>query len=150
MIVSCTISKDDDTKPFNLDLNQTTTGTGSFDYNYQFGTVQKNLKIFYHIPVSRNSQTKIVFVFHGVNRNADEYRNALISKAEQYNFIVIAPQFSNADFPGINQYNFGNVYQDGENPSSSTLNPEGNWSFSIIEPLFDHIKSNLNNTNNFY
>ena len=66
-------------------------------------------------------------------------------KANQFNFIVIVPEFSIANFPGGDGYNLGNVFIDGDNPSIGTLNPEDEWAFSVIEPLFDFIKQSLNN-----
>jgi len=39
---------------------------------------------------------------------------------------------------------------DGDNPTTSTLNPEREWTFSVIEPLFDYVTSQLGNTNNAY
>ena len=69
----------------------------------------------------------------------------MISKANQYNFIVIVPEFSNTNFSGGDTYNLENVFIDGDNPSASTLNPEEAWTFSVIEPLIDYIKQNLNN-----
>lgn len=149
-IYQCTINKNDGENLSNSSLNSNTTGTASFDYTYQFTNSNKLLKIYYHIPENRNNLSKIVFVFHGINRNAIEYRNALIVKANQYNFILIVPEFSEINFPQTNGYNYGNVYQNGESPSPTTLNPESNWTFSIIEPLFDYIKSNILNLNNNY
>lgn len=146
----CTIHKDSEINNINSNFNSSTIGTGSFDFTYSSNSFNKILKIYYHIPENRNNLSKIVFVFHGINRNAIEYRNALIAKANQYNFILIVPEFSEINFPTSNNYNYGNVYQNGESPSPTTLNPESNWTFSIIEPLFDYISSNLSNLNNDY
>jgi hypothetical protein len=149
-LFSCTVHSDSEVNALNSNFNQTTIGTGSFDFSYQSPTSGKVLKVYYHIPETRTNQSKVLLVFHGVNRNALDYRNALISKANQYNFILIVPEFSTTNFPGPNGYNYGNVYQDGENPTVNALNPESSWSFSIVEPLFDYVKSNLGNNNNFY
>jgi pimeloyl-ACP methyl ester carboxylesterase len=89
-------------------------------------------------------------VLHGTERNANQYRNAIIVKAESKGFIVIAPEFSEQNFPGGDAYNLGNVFEDGDNPSANTLNPENEWTFSIIEPLFDYVKTQINNNNTQY
>ena len=110
------------------------TGAGFFE----FSEVQsKFIRTYYYIPETRTSTTPILFVFHGAGRNARDYRDAMIAKANQYQYIVIAPEFSITDFPGGDGYNLGNVFVDGDNPLSSTLNPEEAWAFSVIEPLFD-------------
>ena len=120
-----------------------TTGSGFFEF---LGFQSLTIKTYYHIPISVTNNTPIVFVFHGAGRNAKDYRDAMIAKANQFNFIVIIPEFSIVNFPGGDGYNLGNVFIDGDNPSPSTLNPEDEWTFSVIEPLFDYIKQSLNNS----
>jgi hypothetical protein len=126
-------------------LNETTTGAGFFEYSDYTPFNGRVLKIYYYIPLNVNTNSEILFVFHGNGRNAKDYRDAMITKADQYNFIVITPEFSIDNFPGGDAYNLGNVFTDGDNPSPSTLNSEDMWTFSVIEPLFDYIKDRINN-----
>lgn len=123
-------------------LLEQSTGSGYFEYT-SFNS--KTIRVYYHIPSNTNANSPILFVFHGSGRNASDYRNAMVSMANQYGFIVMTPQFSNLDFPGGDAYNLGNVFTDGDNPSPSSLNPEEEWTFSVIDPLFDFIKQSLNN-----
>ena len=44
-----------------------------------------------------------------------------IDKANEYGVILIAPEFSDLDFPSGNAYNLGNIFIDGNNPSPETL-----------------------------
>jgi hypothetical protein len=148
-ILACDSSTDDGPE-INPNFNENTTGSGVFEFNYTSESTTKTLRVFYHIPNSKTPSTKILMVFHGNNRNASDYRNALIAKSDEYNFMVITPEFSEANFPGGDQYNLGNVYVDGDNPTTNTLNPEDEWSFSIVEPLFDYVKTQIGNTNNSY
>jgi Putative esterase len=127
-----------------------TTGTGFFNYSSYAPLASKPVKIFYHIPSNTNQNTPILFLFHGDDRNASQYRDALINKSNQKGFIVIAPEFSEQNYPTGDQYNLGNVFIDGDNPSPNTLNPEDKWTFSIIEPLFDYVKTQLSNNSNSY
>ena len=116
----------------------------------QFTSINKSISIYYHIPNFARKTTKMVFVFHGNGRNAKDYRDATISKANEFGFIVIAPEFSSANFPSGDQYNLGNVFVDGDNPSPNTLNPEEEWTFSLIEPIFDFLKKEIGNTSTSY
>jgi len=125
-------------------------GTGVFQFSDYETLVDKPLSVYYHIPDAAKEDTPILFVFHGNGRNAFDYRNAMIQKSEQYNFIVIVPRFSSQDFPGGDSYNLGNVYEDGDNPSPNTLNSENLWTFSIIEPLFDKVKELLGSAESTY
>ena len=124
-------------------------GANKFVFTYA-GLPQKPINVFYNIPPGDRTNMPIVFVFHGKERNAIDYRDIWISASNQYGFMIFAPEFNNTDFPGSNAYSLGNVYQDGNYPSSQTLNNESVWTFSIIEPLFDYIKTNVNSAKTTY
>ena len=89
-------------------------------------------------------------LLHGAGRNAREYRDAIVSKANEYNFIVIAPEFSTKNYPGGDGYNLGNVFLDGDNPTDNSLNTESEWAFSVINPLFNFIKNKTRNSSERY
>ena len=114
-------------------------GSGMFIFSYN----NKDIEVFYHVPPSYAASSKVVFALHGGSRDAEGVRNNMIQKSIDYNFILIAPKFSSSNFSLGDGYNLGNVYVDGDNPSTDTLNDENEWSFSIIEPLFDSVKSSL-------
>lgn len=133
-----------------LNLDSQTTGSGFFNFTDYQPFQNKPIKVYFYIPKNSNSNSSIVFIFHGTDRNAKDYRDATISKANQYNFIVMVPEFSNTYFPRGDGYNLGNVFIDGDNPTPNTLNPEDQWTFSLIEPLFNFIKGGLNNVSTKY
>ena len=122
------------------------TGTGMFIFTMN----DVDFEVFYHVPNSYTASSKVVFAMHGGGRDAEGVRNYMINISNQYNFIVVAPKVSSSDFSLGDGYNLGNVYVDGDNPSTSTLNNENEWSFSIIEPLFDSVKSSLSLENDRY
>tara|TARA_Y100000991_G_scaffold139653_1_gene105182 strand:- start:7094 stop:8011 length:918 start_codon:yes stop_codon:yes gene_type:complete len=115
------------------------TGQGMFIFPFNNFEVE----IFYHVPAAYSASSKVVFALHGGSRDAESVRNSMIEKSIEYNFILIAPKFSQANFSLGDGYNLGNVYIDGDNPSDTTLNNENEWSFSLIEPLFDSVKNSL-------
>ena len=114
-------------------------GSGVFIFSYN----NMDIEVFYHVPPSYAASSRVVFALHGGSRDAEGVRNNMIQKSIDYNFILIAPKFSSSNFSLGDGYNLGNVYVDGDNPSTDTLNDENDWSFSIIEPLFDSVKSSL-------
>jgi len=126
------------------------TGTGVFTYSEYTPFPDKAIQVYYHIPSNASISSPILFVFHGGDRNGEAYRNTWISLADQYNCMVFCPEFSNDLFPGGDAYNLGNVFVDGDNPSAATLNPEEEWTFSVIESLFQHVKAAMNSTRNQY
>ena len=130
------------TEPVVIEPIQLETGTGIFIYQY----LDKDIQVFYYTPENINENTPVVFTMHGGGRDAEGARDAMINKAIQYNFIVVAPKISETDFSGGDGYNLGNVFVDGDNPSEATINSEEEWSFSIIEPLFDQIIASTETT----
>lgn len=101
----------------------------------------KPLRLFYYVPANAGPNSPVVLLFHGDQRNAMEYRDAITHKAIEYGFIAVAPEFSEANFPGLNAYQLGNLFQDGENPTAQTLNPAELWTFSLAEPIFYFVKN---------
>lgn len=130
------------TDPFHSALN----GSGSFVYNEYEPFANKPIEVFYHAPASIDASTPTCIFFHGNGRDALETRDAVIQKSESLGFIAIVPEFSSSDFPGGDMYNLANIFEDGDNPSPSTLNPEEEWTFSVIDSLFIRVKELTNNT----
>lgn len=135
IVISC--SKDN---PETIDSGILNSGSNKFVYVYP-ELPKKPMNVYYNIPSGDRKSMPIVIIFHGEERNADEYRNIWINASNQYGFMVFAPEFNNIDFPGGSSYIIGNVYQNGNFPTPQTLNTENVWTFSIIEPLFDFIKT---------
>ncbi|MDP2187221.1 MAG: hypothetical protein Q8J69_00930 [Sphingobacteriaceae bacterium] len=113
------------------------------DYEPQ---ADKQIRLFYYVPKAATATTPIVFIFHGAERNAMDYRNAIVSKADSYGFIAVVPEFSEAQFPGVSAYQIGNVYQNGDQPSPATLLPESQWSLSLVEPMFAFVRNKTKNS----
>lgn len=125
-------------------------GTGSFIFKDYAPLASSPVNIYYHIPANSTNQSKIIIVFHGANRDARQSRDALLEKANQYNAILVVPEFSETYYPGGDAYNLGNIFVDGDNPSSASLNPEEKWTFSIVEPLFAFVKEITSNKSEKY
>lgn len=92
------------------------------------------LPVFVHKPQTAGSDSRIVFVMHGVQRDGDRYRDEWRDLAEKHDLIVVVPTFGRNDFPTTGSYNLGNIVDE-----KGRKNPKAKWSFSAIEPLFDDI-----------
>lgn len=125
-------------------------GSGVVTYTDYEPFAGKAMRLFYYVPATAQPNTPIVFIMHGAERNALEYRNAIIDKAEQKGFIAVVPEFSESNFPDVNGYQLGNVYVDGDAPSTATLLPEAQWALSVIEPMFSYVKVQTNNQSSGY
>jgi len=106
----------------------------------------KPIKIYYHVPANASKLTPILFVFNGTDRNAKFSRDLLTAHSDRLKFIIIAPEFSDQDYPGADGYNLGNMFVDGDNPTASTIKNEEIWTFSVIEPIFNFMKVKIGST----
>ena len=89
------------------------------------------MRIYYFKPHRYHADRPVVFVMHGVKRNARDYLNAWKELAQLHNLLVVVPEFSKKQFPGSRSYNLGNVFARG-----GALNSASEWSFTIIDQLF--------------
>lgn len=113
--------------------------------------VRPPLNVFYHIPDGDMATMPILMSFHGADRNGGPHRDFWIDMANANGFIVIAPEYSTANYPGLgDNYLMSNIFEDGDNPSSETFNDENEWTFSTLEPLFDYVKAAISGTQEKY
>lgn len=112
------------------------TGKGRFDFSGWQGPA---IPVWTYVPAGIDPRTApIAIILHGANRNPDSYRDAWVGGADKEGFIVVAPGFSPEDFPGSRAYNMGGVFDGAGQPL-----PRNNWTFSVIEPLFDEVVARL-------
>jgi len=92
-------------------------------------------KVYYCGPRQTKSDTRVVIVMHGNQRNADDYRDAWKRHSEEENLLVLVPEFSEKIFPGSNAYNLGGMVI-----APGRFSPRENWAFSLIDILFSAVK----------
>lgn len=78
----------------------------------------------------------VLFVFHGVKRDADKYLGEWIGLARKYRIALIVPEYSREAFPGVRSYSHGWFTE-----KDGTPRPADTWSFAAIEPVFAAVKA---------
>ena len=125
--------------------------TGSFNFVPQSPLNRPALEVFYHIPDGDISTMPILMSFHGSSRDGDNHRDYWIDMANENGFMVFAPEFTTANYPGLgDNYIMSNIFDDGDNPSTETFNSPNEWTCSILDPLFEYIKTNVSGTQTNY
>jgi dienelactone hydrolase len=120
------------------------TGAGSFTFTDQKGDPEKPIRVWYYKPSKCNSSSPILIVMHGMQRNAETYRDQWIRYAEEYGALLFAPEFSDKYYPGT-AYAQGNLFDSRSQPI-----PENRTGFALIEHLFDYVTVRANNQNSNY
>lgn len=105
----------------------------------------RDQRVFLTRPLGLAPDRPIVFVLHGVRRNAAEYRDQWHDLAEENDFLLVVPEFSDRDYPGPEAYNLGNLFD-----GAGRLRSPGEWSFSRIEPIFDEVRRRYGMTGEGY
>jgi poly(3-hydroxybutyrate) depolymerase len=108
-------------------------------WRFQFidakGRPDRPLDVYTYRPRRCDSKCPIVFVLHGMSRNASTYRDYWELIADKHEVLVVAPLFSNRDWPRAAAYNLGDV--------ADQANRE-KWAYSAIEHLFDEVREGQN------
>jgi hypothetical protein len=120
-------------------------GAGNFTFTDRHGNPDKPITVWYYQPSGFFIDKPVLFVMHGVKRDAQRYRDEWIQYAERYGFLLVAPEFSRKYYPGKREYNEGNLFDKMENPIS-----ENDTAFTVIEHLFDYIKAETHNQSLMY
>ncbi len=114
--------------------------------SFEFTTpAQKNIRVWIYTPQALHAQTPILFVIHGVNRDAERYLDEWSPIAEQHQAIVVVPEFDRKAFPKGEDFNHGGVIDE-----QGKVTPMSSWSYSVIEPLFDSVKARTKNQSERY
>ncbi|HLP24251.1 MAG TPA: hypothetical protein VK477_01145, partial [Acidobacteriota bacterium] len=103
------------------------------------------LPVWHYRPAGLAADAPVLFVIHGVGRNAEDYLNEWIDQAEASRFLLVVPEFTKREFPGEESFNSGNLFGAG-----GQLQPRETWSFSMIEPAFDAVRARLGSTRGDY
>jgi poly(3-hydroxybutyrate) depolymerase len=103
-------------------------GSGQFEREEAAGATAERQRVFYHRPEIWTPAGRVVVVLHGVDRDADRYRDQWRALSDQYGFLLIVPEFSQTKFPGDTWYNFGGMVDDQGKPRPREL-----WSFGVID-----------------
>lgn len=93
----------------------------------------KTIPVFLYKPESYRRE-RILVVMHGVNRNAEEYRDHAEKMADRLGTLIVAPLFDVNQFPSVKYQRGGVVNQDNE------PQPRDEWTYLFIPEIVERIR----------
>ena len=84
-------------------------GADSFEMEVSAEGGKRTIRVFNFIPASGAERAPVVFVIHGVSRNANGYFKVWRPLAERHGFLLLVPEFTRDDFPGGTAFSQANV-----------------------------------------
>jgi pimeloyl-ACP methyl ester carboxylesterase len=113
---------------------------------YRFTTWNgPDIRVFLTRPVNLAPDRPVVFVMHGADRDALELRDQWHDLAIKHDFLLVVPEFREADFAGHEHYEQGWVFDD-----QGVTRAESGWSYAAIEAIFDDVRSRFQMSVNTY
>ena len=117
-------------------------GSGRFYHQDISSGEKRDISVYYHLPDNYVPNRPILFVMHGNSRTAVRYWRQWHEVAEAYNVLILVPEFDKFDFPGSVSYHSGGMYD----VVSGEDKPPYQWTFSIINRIFEQTKKLTNAT----
>jgi poly(3-hydroxybutyrate) depolymerase len=106
-------------------------GKWSYTFTDVKGRADRPMRVYTYRPRKCDSTCPMVFVLHGTKRNASEYRDYWVALADHYNILIIAPEFSQKNWPKAAGYNAGEALDQKDREK---------WAFAAVEHLFDEMR----------
>ncbi len=143
-------------------------GSGVFVVEGGMGKKGKPIGVYYYMPQNYHPDTKILMVIPGAGRDGDEYRDAWIDAAEQYNLLILSLQYRESmyDFTQyhmcglMHEWDYTQSFEFVENSNNALLdesslqfevNDDPNqWIFKDFDRIFDQVVTALNGNQTTY
>jgi len=91
------------------------------------------LQVYFYKPKTYTGD-RMIMVFHGTLRNADEYRNDAEKMGERFGALIIAPKFDSERFPNRRYHRGGILKEDG------SAAPQDEWTYPYIPALANEVR----------
>ena len=91
----------------------------------------RRIAVHLHRPARFAPENPVLVVMHGRNRNGADYRDFFVESSERYGFLVIAPEFDEAQYSHPLEYNYGAMWR-----ADGSLAPRSDWLFPVVDAVF--------------
>src|SRR3954471_244028 len=112
-------------------VGQAPVPAGSAKIEVDLGTAR--LDVFTYKPAGFGAGPMLM-VFHGMLRNAEEYRDHARAMGDRFGMMVVAPRFDREQF-GAGKYQQGGLLRDGQ------VAPRESWTWSLVPKLAERLRA---------
>lgn len=113
----------------------TPVGKASLVLRAHEGAQQRTIRVWTYRPAGWQAGGKVLFVMHGMSRNAEEYLDMWTEAADSKSILLVAPEFDNPFYRFVtNDYQEGNLFT-----ALGIANPQSEWAYATIERVVDHL-----------
>jgi len=112
-------------------------GLGSFMFSDSEVIRDNPVRVWYIAPQTDLATAQILFVMPGAERDAECYRSDWEPLVKERNVLVLVPEFPEDVYP-VTSYNLGNLVD-----SDGSARPQEEWTFAVIEALFDQVRRDV-------
>ena len=89
------------------------------------------LKLWCARPRQHYPDMPVLFVLHGANRNANDYRDYWLPLVDEAGILAVSLEYSKEHYPGLRWFNYGNLLDDAGQPL-----PRVESTYGIVERLY--------------
>jgi len=123
-------------------------GLHDFEFTGYEPLAHRPITVRYYIPTTGDIQSmRVLFVIAGAQRTSTTPLESWRHFAERDGFVVIAPEYTQANGWRQNEYQLGGIFTDN---TFTELNPREKWTYNTIEAIFDFFKEQTGNRSEQY
>ena len=116
-------------------------GESVYDMEEPTGATSAPISVYCYRSANWAPGRPIVFVFHGMNRNAGDYRESWEGFADTDGLLIVCPEFTDAKYPGSRYYNTGNIMD--KTNGKGNLQPKDEWVFPVVDRVIRDVKMRM-------
>jgi hypothetical protein len=115
-----------------VDNNEAVINSGEGLFYFKDKTISETdaMRVFYYKPKKFTADRPIVFLMHGADRKVEHIPKEAAKDLENYNILLILPEYSEQLFPKIEAYQYGNV----------RTKPKELWTYYVNDRIFELVK----------
>jgi hypothetical protein len=115
-----------------VDISEPAINSGEGFFYFKDKTISEGsaMRVYYYKPKRFTADRPILFFMHGADRKVENIPKEAAKALEEYNILLILPEYSEQLFPKIEAYQYGNV----------RTKPKEFWSYYVNDRIFELVK----------